>query len=576
MADSQPRSASERGVLGWIAGRGLTRPKVTVVVSLLLLVACALGVYGMPISTSRYKLVAPDNPYQARMLQFFERFGYPDSLVMVVGGGDAEQRRAVVDQLVERFEKEPELSGRVLGRIEARHIAELLFLYKPAALNEMRQRMDGDPAELIEGGLPAWIEALNTQLEEGLDGDDEDAADAEATDKGLSQLATILRALDAKLSGGDAAEELAGLDDSVKAPRGATVDDLGYLTTDDGKHHLVAMFPELPGMEGEEVRPLVHKVRKIRDGIDTGVVEAKVTGMPSFVADEVTIVTRGLLGTSGATGLGILLLLLLAFRSKRYTVLSLIPLTVGLVLTLAITRLLFGGLNLITSSFVPVLLALGIDFGVYVLARYGENVRAGAPTASAIRGALVKAGPGMLMGGLTTILAFLMTTTIEFTAYSELGVITAIGLVLMIAVTFLLLPALIFLAGKGEKIESPELSGVKHLPAWLRKGRIAFPAGALLLAVGLSLFIGRITFNARYFDFLPEDTETTWACSASKPTLHFRRFKPAPAPKGWKRRGRSPRSCARSTAWARYRRRRTCCPRWARPSSSRCAPVLTA
>ena len=38
---------------------------------------------------------------------------------------------------------------------------------------------------------------------------------------------------------------------------------------------------------------------------------------------------------------------------------------------------------------------------------------------------IAKAGPGMLIGAVTTMMAFLMTTTIEFTAYSELGVITA-------------------------------------------------------------------------------------------------------------------------------------------------------
>lgn len=503
-----PLSASERTLLGRVARLGLVNPKLTVAISLALLALSVAFVFDMPISTSRYKLVADDNPYQARMVAFFERFGYPDSLVMVVGGGDAPARREVVDALTDKLEQEPELSDRTLGRIEASHVAELLLLFKPDALKELRGRMDGDPAALIEGGLPSWIDALNQQLEAGLEGDE--ALPEKDEEAGLEQLASLLRALDARLGGGDASAQLPGLRDEIALPKGATVDDHGYLTTADGQHHLIAMFPTLPGMEGSQVKPLVDKVRAIRDATPLGGVEAKLTGLPAFVADEVTIVQSGLTWTSVVTSGLIMLLLLLAFRSKRYTILSLIPLGVGLVLTLAVTRWLFGGLNLITSSFVPVLLALGIDFGVYVLSRYGELVRTGGGTESAIHGALVKAGPGIVMGAVTTMAAFLMTTVIEFTAYSELGVITAVGLALMVAVTFLLLPALILLAGRGEKIESPELGGVNKLPALVRRGKVVVPAAALVLSLVLATFIGRITFNARYFDFLPEHTETTW------------------------------------------------------------------
>ena len=183
----------------------------------------------------------------------------------------------------------------------------------------------------------------------------------------------------------------------------------------------------------------------------------------------------------------------------------------GVVLTLAGVRLVFGGLNLVTSSFIPVLLALGIDFGVYVLSRYGECVREGEKTLAAIRGALVRSGPGMLMGAVTTMMAFLMVTTTEFTAYSELGVITAGGLGLMLVVTFMLLPALILLAGRGRKIRSPELAGMGHVPPVIRKGRWAIPAVALAVAAGGSLTFSDIAFNARYFDFLPEETESAWA-----------------------------------------------------------------
>ncbi|MEM9694010.1 MAG: MMPL family transporter, partial [Myxococcota bacterium] len=137
-----------------------------------------------------------------------------------------------------------------------------------------------------------------------------------------------------------------------------------------------------------------------------------------------------------------------------------------------------------------------------------------APTAVALREGITKAGPGMLVGATTTMMAFLMTGVIEFTAYSELGVITASGLALMVAVTFLLLPPLIFLAGKGKTISSPELKGMARVPDLIRKGAVPLLAsGVVLIGLGASTF-GGLRFNARYFDFLPETTESAKALFA--------------------------------------------------------------
>ncbi len=498
-------------VLAAVAGLGLRAPRATIVVALAILAVCGFVAHDIPISTSRYKLVSEDNPFQARTLRFFDRYGVPDAVILVVSGADVATRQRVVDDISAECEKLPELKGRVLGHIGVADVAELLFLFEPGALAQMRKRFDKQPADLIEGGLPAWIDAMRKPLDAAIDGESTETVSEEEADKRFRDLAAILRALDAQLAGGDALEQLPGLEEKMKTPRGAAVDDRGYLVSQDGAYHLVAMFPDLPGAEGHEVKPLVESVRAIRDRTELGGARAELTGLPALVADELVAINRGILQTSLATSVGIMLLLLLAFRSFRYTVLALLPLGVGVLLTLAGARALYGGLNLVTSSFISVLLALGIDFGVYVLSRYGELVREGLTTHDAIRGALAKAGPGMLIGAATTVMAFLMTTTIEFTAFSELGVITAVGLVLMLLVTFLLLPALILVAGRGEKIRSPELAGMRRLPGVLRRGKYLFPAAALLLTVFCATSWSSIAFNARYFDFIPEHTESAYA-----------------------------------------------------------------
>ncbi|MBW2459823.1 MAG: hypothetical protein JRI68_35355 [Deltaproteobacteria bacterium] len=170
MPRKAPRSSAKSGA-GWLDRMGgivLRRPRLVVALAAAMLVVCGLIAWSIPVSTSRYKLVAAEHPFQARLLQFFDRFGYPDSLVMVVSGGDEKDRRAVVDQLTERCEQEPELAGKVLGRIQLEQVAELLLLIKPEALKELRERVDTEPADLVEGGLPQWIGLMEEQIGAGL------------------------------------------------------------------------------------------------------------------------------------------------------------------------------------------------------------------------------------------------------------------------------------------------------------------------------------------------------------------------------------------------------------------------
>ncbi len=110
----------------------------------------------------------------------------------------------------------------------------------------------------------------------------------------------------------------------------------------------------------------------------------------------------------------------------------------GIVATLAAVAVIYHHLNLITSSFVAVLMGLGIDFSVHLVSRRNEEIRRGADEARALRLALQRTGPGIATGATITAAAFLTTATTEFTAYGELGIVTAIGLLAIMAIRIVL------------------------------------------------------------------------------------------------------------------------------------------
>lgn len=492
---------------GALAAFSLRHPRLLLVITVAVILAMGALIPRLGVSTSRYGLVSENEPNQQRMIRFNERFGTPNTSVVLISGGTVDERRAAVDRLAERLGALPHLQGRVLARTGPADAAEVLLLQRPEALGELgRQLPPGiDILATLEGGLPAWFGAIAGQLEAGLEGEGAAVAPEDAA-KGLRGLASVATAMDTYLTGGD---PLASFSFAEEAGR-SDLDERGYLITADRKHHVITLFPELPSDEIRDLRPFIESARAARDEAMKEApagVEALIAGMPAFAVDENDSLRRGLLVSSAASAIGILLLCFLLFRSLRQTILAMMPLFGGTVISLGIVRLLYSDLNLVTSSFVSVLLGLGIDFSVHVLTRINEERRRGSPLAKAVHDTVVHTGPGILSGAAVTAVAFLTTVFTDFTAYAELGVITAIGLAVIVAATLISFPPLLARTLRGDARVSPEAPGIAHVPGLLRRARVPVLVVAVAAAVGGAVALPTIGFRARFFDFLPQTSE---------------------------------------------------------------------
>jgi hypothetical protein len=503
---------SERGLFGVLRSIvlvGARRPWLAIGIATFLSIVAATLVPGLKISTSRRDLVSADHPSQARIVAFHDKFGYPDTPAMVVSGGSADERRKAVDSIEAELRALPELQDRVLGRTGPEDVAEVLLLHRPEMVSKGAPAGAGKSAELVEKGLVGWLELLDTQLKTGLD---EGTATPEDSKAGLEGLARLARAMDDELAGADASARFSDLakDESGKTAFHSGMDEHGYLAGA-GEHHVIAMFPALEGDEGYQVQPLIEKIRGARDVAmkkqEGSAVRADVTGLPALVADELTMVERDLATTSGAATILIVLTLWFGFRSFRLSMVSFLPLSLGTLVTFAVVRLTLGKLNLITASFTSVLLGLG-DFGVHIQNRYSEMLRSGKPPQVAMEAALMRAGPGLAIGTVTTAFAFLTTMASEFTAFAELGYITCLGLVIMLAGTYLLVPSVILLFFKKKPSETPEVPGFRRLAGFVRSSPKLIVIVACVLTAGFALGLPGVHFRGRYFDFLPRSTES--------------------------------------------------------------------
>ncbi len=141
----------------------------------------------------------------------------------------------------------------------------------------------------------------------------------------------------------------------------------------------------------------------------------------------------------------ILILLFVSFRSISLPALALVPLIVGIIITSGLTYLVFGALNLAAAFFAVLLLGLGIDFSIHLLTRFTEEMNGENDVKGAFRKASMNTGKAIVLGSLTTAVAFGALIFSKTGGMTQMGVVLAIGLIVTMLCVLFILPALVTL-----------------------------------------------------------------------------------------------------------------------------------
>ena len=95
---------------------------------------------------------------------------------------------------------------------------------------------------------------------------------------------------------------------------------------------------------------------------------------------------------------------------------------------LTLGQLLFGRLSMISVGFCAILVGLGVDFSILTIGRYHQARSDGEPHRQAIATSIAKLGRAVFFGALTTAVGFLALVLSGSMAFSQLGVLIAIGI----------------------------------------------------------------------------------------------------------------------------------------------------
>lgn len=174
-------------------------------------------------------------------------------------------------------------------------------------------------------------------------------------------------------------------------------------------------------------------------------VKAGVTGGDALNSDEMMAVQRDTALATGLALIGVAVLFIVAFRQIGRPLLVVSMLVIALGWTLGLTTLTVGHLNILSVSFLPMLVGLGIDFGIHLMARFGEERTRQSHFDTALCTAYVRTGPGVAVAAVTTAMAFYAVMLADFKGLAELGFIAGTGLLLCLVASFTVLPAMLAL-----------------------------------------------------------------------------------------------------------------------------------
>ena len=485
------------------------RPVVTTVISLLLAVAGATyTVRTLTFGTSGRDLLPRDAGYIVRYNQYAQEFGELEDIVIVIEARTFEAAKAYAARLVHELRNSPIKFPRVTYRVDPQRFEGRHLLYLPTEqLKEVRDRIfdyqefmesfAGDPslARLVEGANAAMASAFVSNLFDlGLE-------------KGGGENTKFLQVVLEQI--GDRLDRPM----PYRSPWGTLFSlgerppEAGYFLSED-KSLLFALVETPKSDKGSFMgnRRAIEVIRGVIADLkpDFPNVQAGVTGGPTLSNDEMVAAFED---SSVATVLAFaltLLVMLLAFWRVGKPLLMLGVLAVTLCWSMGIITLTVGHLTIFSVMFISIVIGIGIDYGIYFLFWYEEEIFLGRNLKEALQLTAARTGPGMLIGALTAGVTFYVLMLTDFRGIQELGFIAGTAILMAWLGMMTLFPALLAIVDSHHaarpRNQAPRAHALERMHVPVLDRITGYPKTVLIVA-GLGTLASLVAIPWITFDY---------------------------------------------------------------------------
>lgn len=153
--------------------------------------------------------------------------------------------------------------------------------------------------------------------------------------------------------------------------------------------------------------------------------------------------------------IGVTLTILIALRSFRYALISMIPNSFPALMAFGVWGLTIGQINMAVAGVFSISLGILVDDTVHFISKYrdGRLVKKFSPEESIIY-AFSKVGSALIVTTIILVLGFSLLTMSDFNLNSMMGTLTAITIAIALIFDFMILPPLLIMFDRDSKIEA--------------------------------------------------------------------------------------------------------------------------
>lgn len=292
----------------------------------------------------------------------------------------------------------------------------------------------------------------------------------------------------------------------------------GYFHSEEGDVYFIFIKPKKPPQDIPFSKRLMSEINILekkaiadfssRSGALQGDLVVSYTGAYPIAVNDENITKRDMKITIFTSFLGIMLLFGLSFRTLRMLFYVGAPLAVSLLWTLGFAGIAFNSLNILTCIFSCVLIGLGIDFAIHIVNRFFTQENIGLDVSRRLEITFREAGKGIVIGGITTAVAFYSIAISSFKGFRELGILTGTGILFCLAAMIFLLPSILVFFSNSKTVKKRIAIagfGLKSLIVRVYEFPIITLTGGIVFIIGIGIAGFFISFDDNLKNFRPDD-----------------------------------------------------------------------
>jgi len=465
--------------MGFFARIVCARPGIILILSLLLTAASAwIAAARFNVINNTSDLLSNTMEVKKNYNELIREFGGDGHFIVLIRSPDPAKNRHIADEIGPYLESLKPQIGAVLYKIDFSGLKpRLLFTRDKSELEKIAEELEAEVSfqKQTERNAQQISLDLNSILDEAKSKFNGDYLRKSENWKDfnpfVARFVAILNKISAQAEGKTLARENADAPAKDNSLDGLDANEMlarhEYFSLRDGRTLLIFAYTGRPEQKSDT--PFSGATAKIRQYLKSLAAkypgaEIELTGEPALDADEAASSSADAAKASALTLALILALFFFSYRTFLRPAFTFFVLLMAVLWSLAFALLTVGHFNILSVAVIPMVLGIGIDFGIQILGRYEEELGRKGDPGQAIRETLQHTGVAIITGGSTTAAAFFTLCFNDFVGLAELGVIAGIGMIFCIAANLIVLPAAFILWDRGRGREKLQIQSSN--PVW--------------------------------------------------------------------------------------------------------------